>query len=109
MTKKEKIKFTYLISYIVILIIGVVLYALYKQTEGANIILLLDIAFGAFGIIGFVILHNLITKYYCHHCNQDFKLSIVETIFAEEKGTEGRKVVCKHCKQKDYYKVVREK
>ena len=52
MTKKEKIKFSYLISYTVILIIGIVLYALYKQTDGANIILLLDIAFGLFGIIG---------------------------------------------------------
>lgn len=109
MTKAEKIKFAYLLSYTAILIVGVVLYALFKKTEGAWIILLVDIIFGVLGGIGFAILHNRITKYHCHHCNEDFRLNIMETIMAEDKGVEGRKTVCKNCNDKDFYKAVREK
>lgn len=109
MTKTEKIKFAYLLSYTLILIIGVVLYALFRKTEGSTIILVLDIIFGVLGGIGFIILHNRITKYHCHHCNEDFKLSIIETVIAEDKGDNGRKTVCKNCNEKDYYKAVRER
>ena len=109
MTKKEKIKFAYLLTYTIILIVGVVLYALLRRTEAATIILVLDIIFGVLGGIGFVILHNRITKYHCHHCGEDFRLTMMETLTAEDKGVEGRKTVCKNCNDKDYYKAVREK
>ena len=73
------------------------------------VVQLLDIIFGVLGGIGFIILHNRITKYHCHHCNEDFKLSIIETVIAEDKGDNGRKTVCKNCNEKDYYKAVRER
>lgn len=110
MTKNEKIKFAYLVSYVVLLIIGIVMYAVFKHTEGGTIILIVDIFFGAFGGIGFIVLHNQITKYYCHHCHQEFKLSFLDTIIGEDKGVNiGKKSVCKSCGQKDYYKAIREK
>lgn len=110
MTKQEKIKFAYLISYTVIIIIGIVFFALFKHTEGGSIILIVDIVFAFLGIIGFIILHNRITKYHCHHCGNDFKASVKDTIMGEDKGANiGKKSVCAVCNEKDYYKAVREK
>jgi hypothetical protein len=110
MTKNEKIKFAYLITYTVILVVGIVFYALFKHTDGGAFILIFDIAFGVLGGIGFIILHNRITKYHCHHCGNDFKASIMDTVVGEDKGINyGKKSVCSVCKEKDYYKAVREK
>lgn len=108
MTKKEKIKFAYLVTYVVIMIIGVVLYALFKATPGGKIILALDIIILILGALGFAILHKYITTYYCHHCNQEFKANFKDTIFGEDKGVNvGKKMTCPLCGEKDNYKVVR--
>ena len=110
MTKQEKIKFAYLISYTVTIIVGIVLFALFKHTEAGQYILIVDIVFAALGIVGFIILHNRITKYHCHHCGNDFKASIKDTVIGEDKGVNvGKKSVCAVCNEKDYYKAVREK
>ncbi len=110
MTKNEKIKFAYLITYTVIVIVGIVFYALFKHTDGGVIILIADILFAVLGIIGFIILHNRITKYHCHHCGNDFKANIIDTVIGEDKGANvGKKTVCSVCNEKDYYKAVREK
>ena len=110
MTKSEKIKFAYLISYVVTMIVGLVLFALFKHTEAGKIILIVEIILGVLGIIGFIILHNQITKYHCHHCGNDFKANMVDTIIGEDKGVNvGKKSVCAVCNEKDYYKAVREK
>lgn len=110
MTKQEKIKFAYLISYTVLAIVGIVFYALFKHTEAGPIILLVDIIFIVLGIIGFIILHNRITKYHCHHCGNDFKPNVFDTVIGEDKGVNvGKKSVCAVCNEKDYYKAVREK
>lgn len=108
MTKKEKIKFAYLLSYTAILIVGVVFYALFQKTDASKLILIFDIIFGILGIIGFIILHNRITVYHCHNCNTDFKLNIIETVFGDDKANEGKKATCKECHIKDYYKVKRD-
>lgn len=110
MTKQEKIKFAYLVTYTVIIIVGIVFYAIFKHTQAGTPILIIDIVFAVLGIIGFIILHNRITKYHCHNCGNDFKASIVDTIMGEDKGVNvGKKSVCAVCNEKDYYKVVREK
>ncbi len=110
MTKTEKIKFAYLVSYVVLLIIGIVLFAIFKHTDAGVVLLIIDIVFGVLGGVGFIILHNRITKYHCHHCNTDFNLNMLDTIMGEDKGVNvGKKTVCKACGTKDYYKAVREK
>lgn len=110
MTKSEKIKFAYLITYTVLVIISIVFYALFKHTEAGKIILIADVVFIILGIIGFIILHNRITKYHCHHCGKDFKANVFDTIVGEDKGVNyGKKSVCQVCNEKDFYKAVREK
>lgn len=108
MTKNEKIKFAYLVCYIVSVIITTIMFALFKQTEGGIAFLIIDGIIIVLGGIGFVILHNRITKYHCHHCNKEFKLNVLDTVIGEDKGTYlGKKSTCPNCNQKDYYKVVR--
>ena len=110
MTKVEKIKFAYLVSYVVLLIVGIVLFAIFKHTNAGKVILIIDIVFGVLGGVGFVILHHLITKYHCHHCGKDFKSNLLDTIMGEDKGVNvGKKTVCRSCGTKDYYKAVRNK
>ena len=110
MTKVEKIKFAYIVSYVVLLIIGIVFFAIFKHTDVAAVLLIIDIIFGVLGGVGYIILHNLITKYHCHHCGEDFKSNILDTILGEDKGVNiGKKTVCRSCGAKDYYKSVRNK
>ena len=72
MTKNEKIKFAYLVSYVVLLIIGVVFYAIFQEKSAGIYFLIALIVLAVSGIIGFVFLHNQITIYHCHNCNSNF-------------------------------------
>lgn len=108
MTKQDKIKFGYLVSLTVALIVGVVLYAIYQYHYIGKVFLILDVILLIAGVVGFIILHNRITSYECSNCKKEFKASFLETIVAEDKGVNvGKKLTCPHCKKKDYSKTIK--
>ena len=108
MTKTEKIKFGYLISLTLSLIVGVVLLAIFMHTNARNAIIIIDVCILVFGGLGFVLLHKFITVYECPNCKKEFKASIIDVIIGEDKGVNvGKKVTCPHCKKKEYSKVIR--
>ena len=76
MTKKEKIKFAYLVTYVALLVLGMILLGIFAKTDGGMIILVTMIVLAAGGLIGFIILHNQITYYNCPHCNAYYEVYV---------------------------------
>lgn len=109
MTKKEKIKFAYLVTYVALLVLGMILLGIFAKTDGGMIILVTMIVLAAGGLIGFIILHNQITYYNCPYCKKDFKASLKDTIFGSEQGDKGKKVTCPHCHETNYCRINRDK
>lgn len=93
------------ISYIVVSLVGMILFPILINQSWIGTYLICLLAFLALGFVGLVLYHSLISKYECPHCQHQFKINFFVDLTSLG-SSRGKNVTCPNCKNKNYVKKI---
>ena len=98
MKKTEKIQLIYVLTYVSLLLIGLVLLFIFPGLVSV----LCFIGVLVLGYIGMGIVRSKCNTYTCPHCEHRFSISAFRDLFSRSGGRLGKKLKCPNCGNVNY-------
>ena len=98
MKKPEKIQLIYVLTYVSLLLLGLIFLFIFPGI--VTVLVFLGVL--VLGYIGMGIVRSKCNMYTCPNCEHKFSISAFRDIFSRSGGRLGKKLKCPHCGNENY-------